>query len=61
MKKITVKKQAALKLRRAFPLIVAEDLKSTPQEDGFIDFVDEKENFLGRGYLSKQNLSLIHI
>lgn len=45
MKKITVKKQAALKLRRAFPLIVAEDLKSTPQEDGFIDFVDEKENF----------------
>ncbi len=55
MKKITVKKQAAQKLRRAFPLIVAEDLKSTPQEDGFIDFVDEKENFLGRGYLSKQN------
>ena len=55
MKKITVKKQAALKLRRAFPLIVAEDLKSTPQKDGFIDFVDEKENFLGRGYLSKQN------
>ncbi len=55
MKKITVKKQAASKLRRAFPLIVEEDLKSLPQEDSFVDFVDEKENFLGRGYLSKQN------
>ncbi|MBL3715661.1 methyltransferase [Lactococcus garvieae] len=55
MKKITVKKQAAIKLRRTFPLIVADDLKFLPKEDSFVDFVDEKENFLGRGYLSKQN------
>lgn len=55
MNKFTVKKQAAAKLRRAFPLILADDLKVPVKEDSFVDFVDEQENFLGRGYLSKQN------
>ncbi|MCL2858138.1 MAG: class I SAM-dependent rRNA methyltransferase [Streptococcaceae bacterium] len=55
MNKITVKKQSAQKMKKNYPLIVAEDLKNQPAEDGFVQFLDEKNNFLGIGYLSKQN------
>lgn len=57
MKKITVKVQAAKKLRVGYPLLVAEDLTdlSNLKEDDFAQFYDEKQHFIGTGYLSKQN------
>ena len=55
MKKITVKSQAAKRLRAGYPLLVAEDLKNPVALDDFAQIYDEKGKFLGAGYLSKQN------
>lgn len=55
MRKIIVKTQAAKRISQGFPLLVAEDLSAPLSEDDFVMLCDVKKNFLGMGYLSKQN------
>ena len=54
MKKIQVLPRAAKKLRNGYPLILADDIAGNVPDDDFIAIYDGK-NFLGNGYLSKQN------
>jgi 23S rRNA (cytosine1962-C5)-methyltransferase len=56
MKKVQVKKMAANKIRNGYPILMKEDFLQEPHmnnED--VLFVDDKNKFLARGYLSKQN------
>ncbi|PCR99870.1 SAM-dependent methyltransferase [Lactococcus fujiensis JCM 16395] len=55
MKKIIVKAQAAKRLKNGYPLIVAEDLVEEGVLEGFVAIYDQKQQFIGKGYLSKQN------
>lgn len=53
--KVTVKKQAAKKIKKGYPLIQTEDLKKSVTSNHWVTFVDETDQFLARGYLGKQN------
>ncbi|MGX7132333.1 class I SAM-dependent rRNA methyltransferase [Enterococcus songbeiensis] len=53
--KIKVTEQAKKKIRAGNPLIQKEDLLQELTETGWVDFIDNKENFLAKGYLGKQN------
>lgn len=54
MLKVQIKTKAAKKIRRGYPLLLAEDLLEALPEDGWADFFAGKEK-LGTGYVSKQN------
>ncbi|MHC5372721.1 class I SAM-dependent rRNA methyltransferase [Enterococcus sp. LJL120] len=54
--KIKVTQQAAKKIRRGYPLLRNEDLATAAAEiTEWVSFVDDKNNFLGQGYLGQQN------
>lgn len=55
MEKILVSARAAQKLRAAYPLLMEEDFLTDTSKEGIVEIADERENFIGIGYLSKQN------
>lgn len=57
MKKVKVTKRAALQLKKGYPLIVNQDLINTADEtiEGVVQFIGPQGEFLGSGYLGKQN------
>lgn len=53
---IVIKKNTAAKIKMGYPLIREDDVSGKiPAEKDWIDFVDTKGQFLGRGYLGDQN------
>jgi 23S rRNA (cytosine1962-C5)-methyltransferase len=54
--KVQVKKRAASRFRKAYPLVQEEDLvKKAPTTEEWIEFTDQNGQFVGKGYLGKQN------
>ncbi|EPI00662.1 hypothetical protein D920_00759 [Enterococcus faecalis 13-SD-W-01] len=54
--KVQVKKRAASRFKKAYPLVQEEDLvKSVPTTEEWIEFTDQYGQFVGKGYLGKQN------
>ena len=55
---ITVKKEFVNKYKKGYPLILEEALENTKalkEEGEIITLIDEKKDFLGKGYYGKQN------
>ncbi|WP_314065248.1 class I SAM-dependent rRNA methyltransferase [uncultured Vagococcus sp.] len=57
MKKVKVTKRAAQQLKKGYPLIVSQDLVNSADEtvEGLVQFIGSQGEFLGSGYLGKQN------
>jgi 23S rRNA (cytosine1962-C5)-methyltransferase len=54
--KVQVKKRAASRFKKAYPLVQEEDLvKAAPTTEEWIEFTDQNGQFVGKGYLGKQN------
>ena len=54
--KIQMNKFGVKKLRQHYPLIQADDIATDlKMKSGWVDFMDQKGNFLAKGYLGKQN------
>lgn len=55
---IQLKKRAAKRVRSGYPLIQAEDIQSSPtkwQTGEWVTFYDASQQYVGTGYLGKQN------
>lgn len=52
---VKIKAKAAKRLRKGEPLLQETDLYDPLVENKWLDFVDEKGIFVGKGYLGKQN------
>ncbi len=57
MKKVKVTKRAAQQLTKGYPLITSQDLINEADQlaAGWVRFTDPQGNYLGTGYLGKQN------
>ena len=54
--KIQMNKFGVKKMRQSNPLVQLEDIATKLEHGtGWVDFVDQKGNFLAKGYLGKQN------
>lgn len=59
MDKIVLKKSSAKRIATGYPLIVAEDLtRKSAVMDKYVRLVDERNSFIGVGYVSQQNKGL---